>query len=150
RNESNIIFTLAILYTPIFLRLTRSRVVSERTRTYVEGARAIGCREISIAVRHVLPNAIAPGLVQASVTIGWGILLTAGLSFVGAGVRPPTAEWGGMIASGAEQIVIGTWWPSVFPGSAISIMVFGYASVGNVLQGRYGQRGRCRPADPPR
>jgi peptide/nickel transport system permease protein len=142
RSETNIVLTLAILYTPIFLRLTRSRVVSERTRTYVEGARAIGFREISIAVRHVLPNAIAPSLVQVSVTIGWAIILTAGLSFVGAGVRPPTPEWGGMIASGAEQIVIGKWWPSVFPGIAISLMVFGYAAVGNVLQERYAQRGR--------
>jgi peptide/nickel transport system permease protein len=142
RNQVSLILTLGLLYTPIFLRLTRSRVVSERTRTYVESARAIGHRESSIAVRHVLPNAITPALVQASVTVGWAILLTAGLSFVGAGVRPPIPEWGGMIASGAEQIVNGKWWLSVFPGIAISIIVFGYAAVGNALQERYGSRGR--------
>jgi peptide/nickel transport system permease protein len=142
RNQVSLVLTLGLLYAPIFLRLTRSRVVSERTRAYVEAERAIGHPELSIAVRHVLPNSIAPALVQATVTMGWAILLTAGLSFIGAGVRPPTPEWGGMIAAGAEQIVNGRWWLSVFPGIAISITVFGYAAVGNVLQERHGRRGR--------
>jgi peptide/nickel transport system permease protein len=141
RGVVTIVLTLGFLYTPIFLRLTRSRVVSERTRAYVEAARAIGHRELSIALRHVLPNSLSPSLVQISVTIGWAILLTAGISFVGAGVRPPSPEWGAMIAGGAEQMVIGIWWTSVFPGIAISIVVFGYATLGNVLQQRYVQRG---------
>jgi peptide/nickel transport system permease protein len=141
RNETSLILTLGLLYTPIFLRLTRSRVLSERTKTYVEGARAIGQREVVIALKHVLPNSAAPALVQTSVTIGWAILLTAGLTFIGAGIRPPTPEWGGMIASGAEQIVIGKWWVSVFPGVAISITVFGFAVLGNLLQERHAQRG---------
>jgi peptide/nickel transport system permease protein len=140
RNTLNIVLTLAALFVPIYLRLTRSQVVVERTRTYVEAARVMGNREATIAVRHVLPNSLGPALIQASVTIGWAILLTAGLSFVGAGVRPPTAEWGGMIASGANLIILGEWWPSVFPGVAISVTVFGYAVLGNALEHRYGNR----------
>jgi peptide/nickel transport system permease protein len=139
RNVIDIILTLACLYTPIYLRLTCSQVVSQVGRTYVEAARAVGNREIVIALKHVLPNAVTPALIQASVTIGWAILFTAGLTFLGAGVRPPTPEWGGMIASGANLLILGEWWPSVFPGLAISITVVGYAIIGNVLEARYRQ-----------
>ena len=139
RNVIDVIITLAALYTPIYLRLTCSQVVSQVGRTYVEAARAVGNRELVIALKHVLPNSLTPALIQASVTIGWAILFTAGLTFLGAGVRPPTAEWGGMIASGANLLILGEWWPSVFPGLAISVTVVGYAIIGNVLEARYRQ-----------
>jgi peptide/nickel transport system permease protein len=139
RNVVDVIITLALLYTPIYLRLTCSQVVSQVGRTYVEAARAVGNREIVIALKHVLPNSLTPALIQASVTVGWAILFTAGLTFLGAGVRPPTPEWGGMIASGANLLILGEWWPSVFPGLAISITVVGYAIIGNVLEARYRQ-----------
>jgi peptide/nickel transport system permease protein len=139
RSVINIVLTLAALYTPIYLRLTCSQVVSQVGRTYVEAARAVGNREIVIALKHVLPNSLTPALIQASVTIGWAILFTAGLTFLGAGVRPPTPEWGGMIASGANLLILGEWWPSVFPGVAISVTVVGYAIIGNVLEARYRQ-----------
>lgn len=139
RQAINLIITLGVLYTPIYLRLTRSQVLAQRQRSYVEAARATGNRELSIALKHVLPNSLTPSLIQASVTIGWAILLTAGLSFVGAGVRPPTPEWGVMIATSANQVILGEWWPSVFPGIAISVTVFGYAIVGNALEQRYGE-----------
>jgi peptide/nickel transport system permease protein len=87
----------------------------------------------------VLPNALGPSLIQASVTVGFAILMTAGLSFVGAGVRPPTPEWGLMIAAAADDLVQGNWWPSVFPGLAISLTVFGFALFGNGLERRYGR-----------
>jgi peptide/nickel transport system permease protein len=137
RNVIAIIVTLACLFTPIYLRLTCSQVVSQVGRTYVEAARAVGNREIVIALKHVLPNSLTPALIQASVTIGWAILFTAGLTFLGAGMRPPTPEWGGMIASSANYLVLGEWWPSVFPGVAISVTVLGYAIIGNVLEARY-------------
>jgi peptide/nickel transport system permease protein len=139
RNVIDVIITLAALYTPIYLRLTCSQVVSQVGRTYVEAARAVGNREIVIALKHVLPNSLTPALIQASVTIGWAILFTAGLTFLGAGVRPPTPEWGGMIAAGANLLILGEWWPSVFPGLAISVTVVGYAIIGNVLEARYRQ-----------
>jgi peptide/nickel transport system permease protein len=137
RSTVNIVIALALLYTPIYIRLTRSEVLSQRVRGYVEAARALGNTELTIAVRHVLPNSLAPALIQSSVTIGFAILLTAGLSFVGAGVRPPAPEWGLMISTGANQIILGEWWPSVFPGIAISLTVFGFAVLGNTLERRY-------------
>lgn len=137
RSTTNIVIALAFVYTPIYIRLTRSEVLSQKTRGFIEAARAIGNPEITIAFRHVLPNSLTPALIQSSVTIGFAILLTAGLSFVGAGVRPPTPEWGLMISTGANQIILGEWWPSVFPGLAISLTVFGFAVVGNALERRY-------------
>jgi peptide/nickel transport system permease protein len=137
RSVWTIIVTLGLLYTPIYLRLVCVEVVSQSTRRHVEAARAIGNTELAVAFRHVLPNSMTPALIQASVTIGWAILFTAGLTFLGAGVRPPTAEWGGMIAAGANQLILGEWWPSVFPGIAISITVLGYAIVGNALEARF-------------
>ncbi len=137
RSTGAIILTLAVLYTPIYLRLTSSEVAAQAARRHVEASRAIGNRELVTAFRHVLPNAMTPALVQASVTVGWAILFTAGLTFLGAGVRPPTAEWGGMIASGANLLILGQWWPSVFPGIAISITVLGFAIVGDRLEARF-------------
>jgi peptide/nickel transport system permease protein len=139
RATGNIVLALVLLYTPIYIRLTRSEVLSQRMRGFVEAARAMGNGELSIALRHVLPNSLAPALIQASVTVGFAVLLTAGLSFVGAGVRPPTPEWGLMISTGANQMVLGEWWPSVFPGIAISLTVFGFAVLGNRLEEEYGR-----------
>ena len=137
RSTANIVIALAFVYVPIYIRLTRAEVLAQSARGFVEAARAIGQPEIVIALRHVLPNSLTPALIQSSVTIGFAILLTAGLSFVGAGVRPPTPEWGLMISTGANQIVLGEWWPSVFPGIAISLTVFGFAVLGNALERRY-------------
>jgi peptide/nickel transport system permease protein len=134
RSTVNIVIVIGILNIPIFLRLIRTQVLSVRERTFVEAARANGGHEVSIAVRHVLPNSVAPGLAQMSVTLGWAILVTAGLSFIGAGVQPPTPEWGQMVAGGANGIIIGQWWTSVFPGIAMSLTVFGFAIVGEALQ----------------
>ena len=89
RGWTNIIVAMAFLYTPIYLRLTRAEVMAQRRRGYVETAWAVGMAEWAIALRHVMPNALASAVIQASVTVGFAILLTAGLSFVGAGVRPP-------------------------------------------------------------
>ena len=139
RKWGNIIAAMVLLYAPIYLRLTRAEVMTLRERGYVEAARASGVGELAIAVHHVLPNALRPALAQASVTVGFAILLTAGLSFVGAGVRPPTPEWGLMIANGASQIVLGDWWPALFPGLAVSLTVFGFACLGHALERRHGR-----------
>jgi peptide/nickel transport system permease protein len=136
RSTGNIVIALAAVYTPIFIRLTRAEVMGQMARAYVEAARAAGTRAPIIALKHVLPNAVMPSLVQTSATIGFAIVLTAGLSFVGAGVRPPAPEWGLMISLGAPQLILGDWWPSVFPGLAMSIIVFGYAAVGHAIEAR--------------
>lgn len=134
RSVFNIIVVIALLNIPIFLKLIRSEVLSLRERVFVESARAGGDSGLSIATRHVLPNALSPGFAQASITMGYSIIIAAGLSFIGAGVQPPTPEWGSMIAAGANGIQIGQWWPSLFPGIAMSLTVFGFAVVGETLQ----------------
>lgn len=134
RDSSNIVAVVAVFNIPIYIRLIRTQVLALRNRAFVEAARANGSRESWIALRHVLPNSLTPVWAQASITLGGAILVTAGLSFIGAGIRPPTPEWGSMIASGANGIVIGQWWMSVFPGAAMSLSVFGFAAVGNGLR----------------
>jgi peptide/nickel transport system permease protein len=81
----------------------------------------------------MLPAALPPVVVQISVTIGFAILLTAGLSFVGAGIAPPTPELGGMISTGATYLVSGQWWPALFPGIALGVVVFVFAAVGEIF-----------------
>jgi peptide/nickel transport system permease protein len=104
-----------------------------RERPFIEAARAIGGRDGWIIREHILSNAIGPVVANASVTIGWAILLTAGLSFIGAGVRMPTPEWGSMIAVGAKNVYTGEWWPSVFPGIALAFTVLGFALLGEAM-----------------
>lgn len=128
---ANVIAAIAFVNVPVFLRLTRAETLSIRQHAFVEAAVALGNPPWRTAVRHVTPNALPPTLVQASVTVGWAVLLTAGLSFVGAGVRVPTPEWGSMIAIGARNMVTGQWWPSVFPGLALAVAVMGFALVGD-------------------
>lgn len=134
RSDVMIVVILGALQIPIYLRLIRSQVLSLRERPFVEAAIANGNTALSTALRHILPNALTPALAQASITMGFTLLAITGLSFIGAGVRPPTAEWGGMIQAGAQGINLGQWWMALFPGLAISFSVFGFAAVGEGLQ----------------
>ena len=130
QSVKSIVLAIAFVNTPIYLRLMRIQVLSVSKLRYVEAAYVAGASDAAILRRHVIPNAVAPLLAQLSVNIGWSVLLTAGLSFVGAGVVAPTPEWGSMIAMGFQNIVTGQWWPSVFPGIALCITVLGFALVG--------------------
>lgn len=129
----NVIVAVAFVNFPIYLRLFRSETLSIRERTYIDAARAAGLSDARILRTHVLPNAMGPALVQVSVSIGMAILLTAGLSFIGAGVRVPTPEWGSMISIGAPNIVTGQWWPSIFPGLAMGITVLAFSIAGQAV-----------------
>ena len=137
RTWGNIIFAMSLLYAPIYLRLTRTEALKVKARGFIEASTAMGNRPIRILYLHILPSSLGPALIQFSVTIGFAILLTAGLSFVGAGVNPPTPEWGAMIAQGSTQLVLGDWWVSIFPGIAISLTVFGFALAGYALERRF-------------
>jgi peptide/nickel transport system permease protein len=134
QREINIVLAIAILNAPIFLRLVRASVLSIRGRTFVEAAIGAGNPDLRLLVRHILPNVIGGSLAQASVTIGWAILLTAGLSFVSIGVRVPTPEWGSMVSVGAPNMTTGEWWVALFPGLAIVIAVLGFNLLGDGLQ----------------
>jgi peptide/nickel transport system permease protein len=129
-----VIIAIAFVNTPIYLRLMRSQVVAIRQMRFVEASVVAGLSDLQTVLRHVIPNALGPVLAQLSVNIGWAILLTAGLSFIGAGVRAPTPEWGSMIAMGFQNVVTGQWWPSVFPGIALAITVFGFALIGSSIE----------------
>jgi peptide/nickel transport system permease protein len=129
----NVIFAVAFVNFPVFLRLVRSEILSRREHTYAEAAVAVGNSELGVGFRHLLPNALPTLLVQVSVTIGFAVLLTAGLSFVGAGVSPPTPELGAMIASGAKFMIIGQWWVAMFPGLLLGLIVFTFAVMGDIV-----------------
>jgi peptide/nickel transport system permease protein len=130
----SIIIAVTFVNTPIYLRLMRSQVLSVRRMRYVEAAYVSGLSDFQILLRHVIPNSVAPVLAQLSVNIGWAILLTAGLSFIGAGVEAPTPEWGSMIAMGFQNIITGHWWPSIFPGLALAVTVLGFALIGSSVE----------------
>ena len=132
-NPLNLILTIAITNLPGNLRLARSEVLSLREKLFVEAARAAGNSELKIAFSHVGPNSLTQVIALQSTVMGFGILLTAGLSFVGAGVRVPTPEWGSMIAIGAPSIVTGQWWPSFFPGIFMAATIFGFSMVGEAV-----------------
>jgi peptide/nickel transport system permease protein len=132
-NVRNVMWVLGLISIPVYLKLVRSEVLSLREREFVEAARSIGTSTTGILFRELLPNSTSPCVVQLSVNIGWNILLTAGLSFIGAGVPVPAPEWGVMIAIGAEDMVTGQWWPSVFPGLAMGLTVLGFALAGEYL-----------------
>ena len=134
RSPTNIVIVIALLNTPIFFRLARAEGLSLCERPFVEAARAAGASPFRVMMRHVLPNALSPAFAQISITMGYSILVAAGLSFLGAGVQPPAAEWGSMIAAGAGEIINGYWWISIFPGSAMAITVFGFAIIGELAQ----------------
>lgn len=129
-----VVLAIAFVNAPIYLRLMRSQVLSIRSMRYVEAAQVAGLSNMRTIIRHIVPNAIGPVLAQLSVNVGWGILLTSALSFVGAGVRAPTPEWGSMIAMGFQNVVTGQWWPSVFPGVILAITVFAFSLIGSSIE----------------
>jgi peptide/nickel transport system permease protein len=133
-STTNVIIALAFLNIPFFLRITRGTVLQVRSRTFVEAAICAGNSELRAAFAHVMPNALAPALVHFSTTIGFSILLTAGLSFVGAGVPPPTPELGLMIQVGAQNMITGHWWTALFPGLMLAVSVLAFSLFGDHLR----------------
>jgi peptide/nickel transport system permease protein len=129
----NAMLAVAIAYWPRYARLVRGSVLSVKNSTYIEAARGIGCSDLRIIVRHILPNAISPVLIQATMDAGIAIVTTAALSFIGLGARPPTPEWGAMIASGRDYILT-AWWIPTFPGIFISMTVAGFMLLGDGMR----------------
>ena len=125
-NRTNVIWALAFVNAPIFLRLIRSRVLTVREQRYIEAAIALGNPLPRLLRRHVLPNAIGPVIVQFGISMGFGIIILATLAFLGVGVQVPTPEWGSMILIGRSNIITGQWWTAVFPGIMLAIAVFSF------------------------
>ena len=129
-----LIVTIGVVGVPVYVRLMRAETLSTKERTFVEAARCVGNPTWRVVFRHILPNSMGPILVQLTISMSWAILNLAGLSFVGLGVRIPTPEWGLMINIGAEMVMTGQWWVSLFPGLAIVLAVLGFNLMGDGLR----------------
>jgi peptide/nickel transport system permease protein len=129
-NLTNALLAITVTSWPVYARIARAQVLSLRTREFIEAARAEGAKEIRILAHHLVPNAVAPILVQASLDIGNIILITAGLSFIGFGAQPPTPEWGLMVSEG-RRFLMEQWWIATFPAIAILSLVLGFNLVGD-------------------
>jgi peptide/nickel transport system permease protein len=133
-NVQNIVLATAIVNFPLYARVARAEANVRREAGFVEAARLSGNADWRILVSQILPNVFPILVVQISLTMGYAILNAAGLSFIGLGVRPPTPEWGIMVAEGAAFMVSGQWWNAFFPGAALMIAVFCFNLLGDGLR----------------
>ena len=136
---TNAIIAIAAVTWAVYARLTRGQLLSLRRREFVEAARAIGASRGRILARHLLPNALAPLMVQASFDMGAAIISAAGLSFIGFGAQPPTPEWGVMISEG-RNFISTQLWLSLFPGLAILLAVGSFNVLGDGLRDLFDPR----------
>ena len=137
----NVIISVGVGAVPFFIRLVRGSVLSIRETQYVEAATALGQRQRRIVFRHVLPNAMAPIIVQATLNLGSAILVAAGLGFLGLGVQPPTAEWGTMLGEG-RQYIFRAPGLTTLPGLAIFVAVLAFNLFGDGLRDALDPRSR--------
>jgi peptide/nickel transport system permease protein len=130
----NVILATAIINLPFYARMARAEVNVRRESGYVEAVQLAGNRAGRALAFHVVPNALPPMMVQVSLNLGWAMLNAAGLSFIGLGIRPPTPEWGILVAEGASFILSGEWWIALFPGLALMGAVFCFNLLGDGLR----------------
>jgi peptide/nickel transport system permease protein len=131
---TNIVIATAIINFPLYVRVARAEANVRRDAGFVQAARLSGNGELRILLVQILPNIMPIMMVQISLTMGYAILNAAGLSFIGLGVKPPTPEWGIMVAEGATNIISGEWWVAFFPGAALMIAVFCFNLLGDGLR----------------
>lgn len=132
-NLQNAMLAIAIAWWPWYTRIVRSQAVSIKERQFVKAANAIGTPSMNIVFKHILPNCIAPLIVQASMDIGGVILTIASLSFLGLGAQSPTPEWGLMVST-SRNYFLNAWWYSIFPGLAIFFTVLVFNLLGDGLR----------------
>ncbi|HEY4909783.1 MAG TPA: ABC transporter permease [Methylomirabilota bacterium] len=130
----NVILATAIINLPFYARMARAEANVRREAGFVEAARLSGNRTMRVLAVHIYPNCLPPMMVQASLNLGWAMLNAAGLAFIGLGVRPPTPEWGILVAEGASFILSGEWWIALFPGLALMLAVFCFNLMGDGLR----------------
>ncbi|MDW7981270.1 MAG: ABC transporter permease [Thermomicrobium sp.] len=143
RNLQNTVIALTVVYWPWYARLVRGQVLWLKEREFIEAARAIGASPLRILGRHLLPNTLAVVIVQLTLDVGYAVLATSGLSFIGLGAQPPTPEWGTMIA-GARTFFREAWWYITFPGLALTLTVLGFNLLGDGLRDFLDPRTRRR------
>jgi len=136
---SNVIVAVTLAFLDDFARIVRGMVLSLRTQDFVLASRATGSPDRRVLLRHILPNATAPIIVQATVSVSYAILAEAGLSFLGLGVQPSTPTWG-LILSNARSFISRGWWLAVFPGLAITVTVLSINFLGDTLRDMFDVR----------
>ena len=141
---NNIVAALVVILVPGAIRVIRSQVLSIKELDYTLAAEAIGARPWRIMLRHILPNVTASYIVLSTITLGLAIVIEASLSFLGVGVPPDVPTWGGMLTEGASQYIRNAPWLAVFPGLAISIIVFSINFLGDALRDTLDPRLRGR------
>ncbi|HEV2282554.1 MAG TPA: nickel transporter permease [bacterium] len=127
---TNALIAITIVSWTSYARLARAQTLALRHRDYIEAARAQGAQDPRIVLRHLIPNAVAPLFVQATLEIGGVILTSAGLAFIGFGAQPPTPEWGIMVSEG-RSFLMDQWWVATFPAVAILLLVLGFNLLGD-------------------
>jgi len=130
---ANMVIAISLSWWPGYARLVRGEVLARKEETYVLAARAIGASAPRLLFRHVMPNIVSPVIVKMSLDTGFAILTVAALGFIGIGVRPPTPEWG-MLLANARNYMPDFWWTAIFPGAAIFLAVYGFNLLGDGLR----------------
>lgn len=132
-NLVNLMITISISSIPSYARIVRASVLTIRDQEFVEAAKAIGASDARIIFKHIIPNALAPVIVQGTLGVAGAILSIAGLSFIGLGIQPPAPEWGAML-SGGRQYLRYAWWVTTFPGVAIMLTILSLNLLGDGLR----------------
>lgn len=130
---NNAALAIAVVYVPLFSRVARGPVIAEREKDHVAAAQGLGAGWPRVVFRHILPNVLAPLIVQASVSLAFAILIEASLSYLGLGTQPPDPSWGTMLNEGRTYLETAPWM-SIFPGLAIMVIVFGFNLLGDGLR----------------
>ncbi len=130
---SNAMIAIGVSATPIFVRLTRAQVINVKVEDYIEAARAVGNPPLRIALRHVMPNILAPLIVQATLAIAAAVIAEASLSFLGLGQQPPAPSWGSMLNT-AKNYVDNAPWMAIWPGLSIFLLVLSFNLLGDGLR----------------
>lgn len=129
----NAMLAIAVVRIPFYVRLARGQALSLREKPYVKVAVTFGTRPLAIVRRHIVPNALAPIIIQSTLDIGGAILTASALSFIGLGAQQPTAEWGAMVSNGRDYL-LDQWWYPTFPGLAILVTAVGFNLIGDGLR----------------
>jgi peptide/nickel transport system permease protein len=135
---TNLILTIGVVYTPTFVRLVNGSVLSVKRNEYVTAAKALGSRDARVLSFHILPNIVAPIIVQTSLTFSTAILVESALSFLGMGTQPPTPSWGAMISESRTMMELAPW-TVIYPGLALSLTVIGLNLLGDGLRDAFDQ-----------
>ena len=134
-DETSVMIALGVVYTPVFARVARSKAISLRETEYVLAAQALGASSIRIILRHIVPNAMGPVLVQMTVALAYAVIAEAGMSFLGLGTQPPQPSWGLMLAEARPYIQTSPWYP-LLPGLALAVVVLNITVLGDWLRER--------------